>query len=173
MRVVRRGRTLSVRCFLLGGSNTHARLHSCPWDGRFYSLSGELQEAVESETQSEELKRLEGALNEAVSAYAVLYYGSEALTSAFVQLHEKQLFVTVLIKKTTEMDGADADASSKGHGSWDSIHVFEIGESDEETEHVYRLTTSVLLSFANSTETLQNITLAGSLMRQVCEWGCY
>lgn len=118
---------------------------------------------------SAELKQLEKALNEAVSTYASLYYGSDAITSVYIETKtENGFLVSVLIKKVAEVD--DEENNFQAKAIWDSVHLFEISKGDdkegEEEEFVYSHTATVMLSFDNSVDQLKNIKLAGNLIRQ-------
>jgi len=67
----------------------------------------------------------------------------------------------ILIKKTQ-------DQSKKGQpmrGSWDSIHVVEINNSNPKTAH-YKLTSTVMLTIETQTATAGQVNLSGSLTRQ-------
>ena len=137
----------------------------CPWDRKMYNLEGKICcTSDEHEKVPEDLKRLEFALNEAVSTYASLYYGTDAITSVYITGTDSNEFsVAVLIKKRAEIDDVDNDSSSKA--IWDSVHLFEI-ESNEVDGSIYRHTATVMLSFDNSVENLKNIQLTGHLIRQ-------
>jgi len=66
----------------------------------------------------------------------------------------------VLIKKTQ-------DHSKRGQpmkGTWDSIHVVEVQEGKKNAH--YKLTSTVMLSIATSTDATGSVTLSGNLTRQ-------
>lgn len=105
-------------------------------------------------------------MNEAVSTYASLYYGTDSITSVYVEEssdNQNGFTVAVLIKKAIEVEDEENESSSKA--SWDSVHLFEV-ESAEGGQFVYRHTATVMLSFDNSVEALKHIKLAGNLIRQ-------
>lgn len=129
-----------------------------------YSEDGKVYENT-NKPLSPELKQLEKALNEAVGTYASLYYGSEAITSVYIEKEtEKGFLVSVLIKKVAEVD--DEENEFKAKACWDSVHLFEITSEDDGEEFVYCHTGTVMLSFDNSVDQLKNIKLAGNLIRQ-------
>lgn len=122
-------------------------------------------------------------MNEAVRTYASLYYGTDAITSVYVQeqsdtskeSESKGCFlVAILIKKNVEMEDEENNFSSTA--VWDSVHLFEIeselenDKTNENEEFVYRHTATVMLSFNNSVENLKNIRLVGNIINQVSEF---
>lgn len=139
---------------------------SCPWDDKFYSEDGKVQETT-NKPLSNEIKQLEKALNEAVNTYASLYYGSDSITSVYIENETKDgegFLISVLIKKVAEVD----DEEFKAKAIWDSIHLFEITKSDDDVndEFIYCHTATVMLSFDNSVDQLKNIKLSGNLIHQ-------
>jgi capping protein beta len=129
-----------------------------------YSEEGKVCENT-NKPLSDELKQLEGALNEAVSTYASLYYGSDAITSVYIENEtENGFLVSILIKKVAEVDDEENDFVAKA--TWDSVHLFEISSVGEDGEYLYCHTGTVMLSFDNSVDQLKNIKLAGNLIRQ-------
>lgn len=113
-----------------------------------------------------DLKQLEVSLNAAVNTYASLYYGTDAISSVYVNGKDcKEFSVAVLIKKSAEIDDDDNNSSSKA--TWDSVHSIEIEEEKgSDNNFIYRHTCTVMLSFDNSVESLKNIKLTGNLIRQ-------
>lgn len=137
----------------------------CPFDDKFYSLEGEFDAEIGPVETS--FKGLEKALNEAVRTYANLYYGTDSITSVFVEENKdeessKGFLVSVLLKKVAEFVDEENEASSQA--TWDSIHLFEVSICESECQ--YRQTSTILLSFDNSVENLKNILLNGNLIRQ-------
>lgn len=129
-----------------------------------YNLEGKTCCTPLEEKTPTYLKQLELALNEAVSNYASLYYGTDAITSVYVMgTSSNEFSVAVLIKKRAEIDDEDNNSSSKA--IWDSVHLFEIQQNDQDAA-VYHHTATVMLSFDNSVEALKNIKLTGNLIRQ-------
>jgi hypothetical protein len=51
-------------------------------------------------------------------------------------------------------------------GSWDSIHVIEVGERGRQGQ--YKLTSTIMLSLSEASKTNEHMSLSGSLTRQVC-----
>ena len=138
-----------------------------------YNFEGKVCDCP-STSNKNELIQLEIALNEAVRTYASLYYGSDAITSVYIDSTDfscDDFSVAILIKKHAEIDDEDNNSSSRA--AWDSVHVFEIQkQEDNDTSSaaaaafVYCHTATIMLSFDNSVETLKNIKLAGHLIRQ-------
>ena len=136
----------------------------CPWDDKIYSEEGKVQE-ITIKPLSTELKQLEKALNEAISTYASLYYGSDSITSVYIEKEAENgesFLVSILIKKIAESDDEENEFQAKA--IWDSIHLFEITKVKD--EYVYCHTATVMLSFDNSVAELKNIKLAGNLIKQ-------
>lgn len=132
----------------------------CPWNGMFYSEQGEAGEQVVT-YQHESTAKLVKSFNDAIATYAHLYYGSEAITTAFVDdSQDDTLVFAALIKKH-----ADANQDDSCTSTWDSVHVIEAlkPEEAEADEFLYLHTANVMLSFQNGSE----ISLAGNLVRQV------
>lgn len=128
-----------------------------------YSEDGQVCENT-NKPLSAELKQLEKALNEAVNTYASLYYGSDSITSVYIENEtENGFLVSILIKKIAEVDDEENDFVAKA--AWDSVHLFEISSVDDE-EFLYCHTGTVMLSFDNSVDQLKNVNLAGNLIRQ-------
>lgn len=142
-----------------------------------YNVEGKVCDCPStSSSNKDELNQLEIALNEAVRTYASLYYGSDAITSVYIDSSnssscDDDFSVAILIKKHAEIDDEDDNSSSRA--AWDSVHVFEIQKEDDNdtsssvsAAFVYCHTATIMLSFDNSVETLKNIKLAGHLIRQ-------
>ena len=105
---------------------------------------------------------LERSFNEALKTYVHLYYGSEGLSSAFVDDDSGNLTFAALIKKQAEANEEDPCTST-----WDSVHVIEVvpvegSKEAGEDEFTYYHTATVMLSFDATGHNL-----AGNLMRQV------
>lgn len=119
----------------------------------------------DSKSNSTELKEFENALNEAVSTYSSLYYGSDSITSAYVKSadsSDSDFTAAILIKKLAEIEDEENSSSSKA--TWDSVHLFEISLQDN--QFAYQHTATIMLSFDNSVENLKNIKLTGNVIRQ-------
>jgi capping protein (actin filament) muscle Z-line, beta len=131
-----------------------------------YAEDGKVvQEDATNKSLSPELKKLEKALNEAVSTYASLYYGSDSITSAYIENETEngdKFLISILIKKSAEVDDEENDFQAKA--VWDSVHLFEITKNED--DFVYFHTATVMLSFDNSVEQVKNINLSGNLIRQ-------
>lgn len=143
----------------------------CPWDDKFYTEKSVLCSDCHGKddklaAKPKELNQLEKSLNEAVSTYSSLYYGSDSITSVYVEgtSVDSEFKVAILIKKRIEADDEDIGSSSKA--TWDSVHLFEINPQDGEDYWIYQHTATIMLSFDNSVENLKNIKLAGNLIRQ-------
>lgn len=137
-------------------------IYSCPWNGKFYNQSGERHESLSAVYKHETTQKLEQSFNEAIKTYVHLYYGSEAISSAFVDDSSENLMFVVLVKKRAEPNDEDPCTSV-----WDSVHVIEvvpIMDGSNEDEFTYYHTATVMLSFETDGHSL-----AGNLMRQVSD----
>lgn len=56
------------------------------------------------------------------------------------------------------------ESTGKSEGSWDSIHVFDCNHKQQRLFH-YKLTSTVILHMANSSEALGEMDLSGSMTR--------
>ncbi len=101
---------------------------------------------------------LERSFNEALKTYVHLYYGSEGLSSVFVDDDSGSLVFAALVKKQAEANEEDPCTST-----WDSVHVIEAVPDEGSTdEFTYFHTATVMLSFDG-----EGHNLSGNLMRQV------
>ena len=114
---------------------------------------------------SSRLRELEVRANEAFDTYRLLYYDS-GLTSTYMW---------DLSGETVSMPEGDVPANFAGvvlfkkdtadHGTWDSLHVFEVATAGK-TAH-YKLNSTVMLTLGS--RTLGAVDLSGSLSRECDE----
>ncbi|TKA23092.1 hypothetical protein B0A50_07409 [Salinomyces thailandicus] len=105
------------------------------------------------------VRRMEENLNTAVDVYRELYYEG-GTSSAYLWALDDGFAGVVLFKKSTNA------SASAGKGGWDSIHVFEVNEAAGKRSAHYRLTSTVILDLGLSSQSVDNLDLAGNLTRQ-------
>ncbi|KAL0352471.1 UNVERIFIED_CONTAM: putative F-actin-capping protein subunit beta [Sesamum calycinum] len=93
-------------------------------------------------------------------------YYEGGISSVYIWEDENEGFVACfLIKK----DGAKTAHGKRGclqQGSWDAIHVIEVGPVEDETAR-YCLTSSVMLSLTTNNDSAGTFNLSGSIRRQM------
>ncbi|KAK2737026.1 F-actin-capping protein subunit beta [Myotisia sp. PD_48] len=141
----------SGRDYLLCDYNRDGDSYRSPW-------SNEFDPPIEDGTvPSERVRKLEIAANEAFDVYRELYYEGGIGSVYFWDLDNGFAGVVLLKKGITP--------GSRNSGAWDSIHVFEAAERGR-TCH-YRLTSTVILHLATSSESLGELDLSGNMTRQI------
>lgn len=108
---------------------------------------------------SDSLRELETTMNEVFDAYRELYYNG-GVSSVYLWDMEGGFAGCFLIKK----DVAAEQFVKKG--SWESIHVMEVKENGD-GRHVYKLTTTIMLSMGVENGQVGDANLSGSLTRQM------
>ncbi|MBW0524465.1 hypothetical protein O181_064180 [Austropuccinia psidii MF-1] len=106
---------------------------------------------------SPKLRKLEVILNDAFDVYRDLYYEG-GVSSVYLWDLDEDFAGVVLLKKTIQ-------PSDNLSGTWDSIHVFETTERGRSAH--YKLTSTVMLHLVQSNPTVGNLSLAGSMTRQL------
>ncbi|KAE8787274.1 putative F-actin-capping protein subunit beta [Hordeum vulgare] len=110
---------------------------------------------------SEEMRNLEVEANEVFSVYRDQYYEG-GISSVYIWEDEDESFIACfLIKK----DGQ----GKRGYmqiGSWDAIHVIQVGPEEEGAAH-YCLNSTVMLSLTTDNKQSGTFNLSGSIRRQM------
>jgi capping protein (actin filament) muscle Z-line, beta len=131
---------------------------SSPWSNKYDP------EVPDSEGffPSENLRELEVYANEIFDSYRELYYQG-GISSVYMWDLDAAFAACFLVKK----DVIDQRFVEKG--SWNSIHVLEVNElsGPAPRKATYRLTTTVLLAMKVNRPELGDLTLDGTLTRQV------
>jgi len=144
---------VSKRDYLLCDYNRDGDSYRSPWSNKY---DPPLDDGA---VPSAELRKLEVTANEVFDIYRDLYFEG-GVSSVYCWDLDNGFAACILIKKTQ-------DQSKKGQpmkGTWDSIHVVEVGDS-KKTAH-YKLTSTVMLSIETETANTGKVNLAGSLTRQ-------
>ncbi|KAJ5542778.1 WASH complex F-actin capping protein beta subunit [Penicillium sp. DV-2018c] len=139
------------RDYLLCDYNRDGDSYRSPW-------SNEFDPPLEDGTvPSERVRKLELAANESFDVYRELYYEGGVGSVYFWDLDDGFAGVILLKKGVTP--------GSQSSGEWDSIHVFEA--TDRARMSHYKLTSTVILHLANTSEALGDMDLSGNMTRQV------
>ncbi|MES1919030.1 hypothetical protein MHBO_000907 [Bonamia ostreae] len=112
------------------------------------------------------LREMEVSANAIFDQYRHLYYQGGVSSVYFWDLGDKKGFASCWL--VHKMIDGERDLDS---GYWDSIHVFEVLPKGAH-EHIYQLTTTVMVEVAQRTEEMGPGTISGSKSRQlerVCE----
>jgi len=142
------------RDYLLCDYNRDADSYRSPWSNKY---DPPLSDGV---LPSNQLRKFEVEMNDVFDIYRNLYFEG-GVSSVYCWDIDDGFALVVLIKKTQ-------DQSKKGQpmrGAWDSIHVLEVKEKKDRAK--YKLTSTVMLTIDTTTDPTGNVSLAGSLLRQV------
>jgi capping protein beta len=140
------------RDYLLCDYNRDGDSYRSPWSNEFDPPLAE-----GAGVPSDKVRRMEIRANEAFDLYRDLYYEGGVSSVYFWNLDDGFAGV-VLLKK-------EAKPGSGSEGTWDSIHVFEAIDRARFTQ--YNLTSTVILSLANSSAALGDMDLSGNMTRQI------
>ncbi|TMW61511.1 hypothetical protein Poli38472_012702 [Pythium oligandrum] len=149
---------LNGRKYLLCDYNRDGDSHRSPWSNKY---DPPVQDD-EGFYPSENLRELEIQANEIFDSYRELYYQG-GISSVYMWDLDPGFAACFLVKKDV------IDQRFVENGSWNSIHVLEVQELNEpgvKKAH-YRLTTTVLLAMKVKRAELGDLTLDGTLTRQV------
>lgn len=140
------------RRFLLCDYNRDGDSYRSPWSNKY-------EPAIEDGfLPSEKLRAMEIEYNELFDAYRELYFEG-GVSSVYLWDLDHGFAGCFLVKKNVEEDRLVKK------GSWDSIHVIEVIEGQNNIA-IYKLTTTVLLSMGVDKEAVGETSFAGSLTRQ-------
>jgi len=146
---------VSKRDYLLCDYNRDGDSYRSPWSNKY---DPPLEDGA---TPSPELRKFEQQANEVFEIYRDLYFEGGISSVYAWDLDEGSNFAAcILIKKSQ-------DQSKKGQpmkGTWDSIHVVEVGDSKKNAH--YKLTSTVMLSIETENAATGRVNLGGSLTRQ-------
>jgi len=145
---------VSKRDYLLCDYNRDGDSYRSPWSNKY---DPPLDDGA---LPSADLRKLEQTANDVFDIYRDFYFEG-GVSSVYCWDLDNGFAACILIKKTQ-------DQSKKGQpmrGSWDSIHVVEINNSNPKTAH-YKLTSTVMLTIETQTATAGQVNLSGSLTRQ-------
>lgn len=149
----------SAREFILCEYNRDADSYRSPWSNKYHPP------LEDGPLPSPELRELEVEANDVFSIYRDQYYEG-GVSSVYMWEDGSQGFVACfLIKK----DGSKKAHGRRGHlheGSWEAIHVIEVGLKDDGTAH-YCLTSTVMLSLTTEDKSSGTFSLSGSIRRQM------
>ncbi|XP_020103927.1 probable F-actin-capping protein subunit beta isoform X1 [Ananas comosus] len=149
----------SMKEFILCEYNRDADSYRSPWTNKYYPP------LEDGPLPSIELRKLEVEANEVFAVYLDQYYEG-GVSSVYLWEDDNQGFVACfLIKK----DGSKTGHGRRGYlqeGSWDAIHVIEVGPEEEGTAR-YCLTSTIMLSLTTENKPSGTFNLSGSIRRQM------
>ncbi|GMF58544.1 unnamed protein product [Phytophthora fragariaefolia] len=149
------------RKFLLCDYNRDGDAYRSPWSNRYDPPVA----AGEGFYPSESLRALEVQANELFDAYRELYYQG-GVSSVYMWDLERGFAACFLVRKDVQ------DQRFVQRGAWNAVHVVEVQEGAGvlhagARKATYRLTTSVLLDMKVNRPELGDLTLDGTLTRQM------
>ncbi|XP_072980959.1 F-actin-capping protein subunit beta [Typha angustifolia] len=149
----------SMKEFILCEYNRDADSYRSPWSNKYHPP------LEDGPLPSDELRKLEVEANEVFAVYRDQYYEG-GVSSVYLWEDDNQEFVACfLIKK----DGSKTGQGRRGYlqeGSWDAIHVIEVGPEEEGIAH-YCLTSTIMLSLTTENKSSGTFNLSGSIRRQM------
>jgi len=141
------------REYLACDYNRDGDSYRSPW-------SNEYDPPLEDPTlPSSRMRKLEIAANDAFDTYKEMYYEGGASSVYLWELEDSGFAGVVLLKKMKTPSSPGQPA-----GSWDSIHVIEVGERGRQGQ--YKLTSTIMLNLFEESKTDEKMSLSGSLTRQ-------
>lgn len=145
--------------FILCEYNRDADSYRSPWSNKYHPP------LEDGPCPSAQLRKLEIEANDIFAIYRDQYYEG-GISSVYMWEDDNDGFMACfLIKK----DGSKSGQGRRGYlqeGTWDAIHVIEVGPEDEGTAH-YCLTSTVMLSLTTNNEYSGTFNLSGSIRRQM------
>lgn len=146
--------------FLMCEYNRDGDSYRCPHNNKYYPP------IEDGKYPSKPLRNLEINLNKMFHQYTYLYYSNSAISSVYVyevgNKIEDGFIVAILIKNSIE---AEKQLSS---GVWDSVNFVHVTFSREDSIIVtYKLTTTIILKMNLQHKHFSNLSLSGTLTRQV------
>ncbi|KAL9645937.1 hypothetical protein ABK040_001045 [Willaertia magna] len=136
--------------FLICDYNRDGDSYRSPFSNKYYPT---LEDGV---LPRDDLRELEKKANDIFQMYCEQYYEG-GISSVYFWEVEEGFAASVLFKK----DGSGLRGVEKG--IWDSIHVIEVQEHEDNKTATYRLTTTIILSMSTQDGQLD---LSGSVQRQ-------
>lgn len=125
---------------------------------------------------TQELRELEVKLNASFAAYIKNYYAPTAICSVYAWELGNEIkegfCVAILIKNSVN------DIKQVDNGTWDSTNFFTVNFKEDANNYgaikaVYTLTTTVILQMVTNHKVCGNITVSGSMTRQVNQYKYY
>jgi capping protein beta len=166
--------TKAGRDFVLCDYNRDGDSHRSPWSNAYYPPQddGFLPSAA--------LRKMETEANDIFDTYRKLYFEGGTSSVYFFNTDEKDnksFGACFLIHKDVDPKevaqsgaGAAATANAKDKGLdagwWDSIHVFEVSETNKKGHFEYKLTTTVMVSMSVKNSHVGEVDLSGNMTQQ-------
>jgi len=143
------------RKYLLCDYNRDGDSHRSPWSNKYDPPIDD----GEGFFPSEKIRSMEVDFNELFDAYRELYFEG-GTSSVYLWDRDNGFAGCFLIKKNVE-----GDRYVKS-GTWDSIHVVEVIESENSSRATYKLTTTVILNMVVDKPEVGEANWSGTLTRQ-------
>eukprot|EP01123_Difflugia_compressa_P008534 TRINITY_DN2571_c0_g1_i1.p1 TRINITY_DN2571_c0_g1~~TRINITY_DN2571_c0_g1_i1.p1 ORF type:complete len:276 (-),score=58.46 TRINITY_DN2571_c0_g1_i1:226-1053(-) len=143
----------SKKDYLLCDYNRDADSYRSPWSNKYDPP------LPDGTVPAKQLRELEIIFNNSFDVYRDLYFEG-GVSSTYLWEVDGGFAGVILIKKTQ-------DQTKQGipmKGTWDSIHVFEVGDKGSSAD--YKLTSTVMLTIETEDEKTGNVSLSGSMTRQ-------
>ncbi|KAK8580142.1 hypothetical protein V6N13_143268 [Hibiscus sabdariffa] len=148
----------SGKKFILCEYNRDADSYRSPWSNKYHPP---LDDAP---YPSSKLRQMEIEANDIFTVYCEQYYEG-GISSVYMWEDDNEgLVACFLVKK----DGSKTGQGRRGYleeGTWDAIHVIEVGPEEEITR--YCLTSTVMLSLTTDDVSSGTFSLSGSIRRQM------
>ncbi|KAE8684534.1 putative F-actin-capping protein subunit beta [Hibiscus syriacus] len=148
----------SGKKFILCEYNRDADSYRSPWSNKYHPP---LEDAP---YPSSKLRQLEIEANDIFTVYCDQYYEG-GISSVYMWEDDHECFVACFLVKK---DGSKTGQGRRGYleeGTWDAIHVIEVGPEEEMTR--YCLTSTVMLSLTTDDVSSGTFSLSGSIRRQM------
>ncbi|KAK8647024.1 hypothetical protein V6N13_120782 [Hibiscus sabdariffa] len=149
---------VSGQKFILCEYNRDADSYRSPWSNKYHPP---LEDAP---YPSSKLRQLEIEANDIFTVYCDQYYEG-GISSVYMWEDDNEGFVACFLVKK---DGSKTGQGRRGYleeGTWDAIHVIEVGPDEEVTR--YCLTSTVMLSLTTDDVSSGTFSLSGSIRRQM------
>ncbi|KAL8514243.1 hypothetical protein ACS0TY_013388 [Phlomoides rotata] len=145
--------------FILCEYNRDADSYRSPWSNKYHPpIDDGLYPSLE-------LRKLEIEANDVFAIYRDQYYEG-GISSVYMWENEDEGFIGCFLIKKDGSKTADGKRGCLQEGSWEAIHVIEVGPEEEENAR-YCLTSSVMLSLTTNDDSSGTFSLSGSIRRQM------
>lgn len=149
--------TKSGKHFILCDYNRDGDSYRSPWSNQYFP------EMEDGFLPTQRLRSMEIEANAVFDTYRKLYFEGGYSSVYFFNTDEKDdkaFGACFLIHK--DVSGQKGLASAW----WDSIHVFEVSETDKKGHFEYKLTTTVMVSMKIQNDSVGGVDLTGSMTQQ-------
>ncbi|KAI0495417.1 hypothetical protein KFK09_021718 [Dendrobium nobile] len=145
--------------FILCEYNRDADSYRSPWSNEYYPP------LEDGSLPSAEMRKLECEANDVFAIYRDQYYEG-GISSVYMWEDDGQGFAACFLIKKDGSKSGDGRRGNLHEGTWDAIHVIEVGAEEDGKAH-YCLTSTVMLSLTTEGKPSGTFNLAGSIRRQM------